>query len=82
MKQSLHNIPGTVAFVMNSRISELALEGSLAAAKSSVITVLKDPSIKDRKLADKYIMEINRMTSLRHLYSTVTTYLSGISVGR
>ena len=82
MKKSIHTIPGTVAFVMNQRMSELKLDSSLSVAKQSVITVLKDPSIKDRKLADKYIMEVNRMTNLGHLYSTVGTYLCGMGVGR
>lgn len=80
MKKDLIAIEGTVAHVMEKRIDEIKFYGSLTDAKNSVIAILQSPEIKQKDLAAKYIYEINQMKSMRHLMSTITTYLTGEKV--
>lgn len=80
MAKELAHIEGTVANVLNKRIGEINFYGSLSEAKSTIINILSSPEIKQQDLATKYKAEINKMTSMRHLMSTVTTYLTGDKV--
>ena len=81
MKKDLTQIEGTVAYVLNQNMDKINF-GTLSQAKASLVEVLKSPSIKQRDLADKYIVEINRMKSMNHFMSTFTTYLTGEKVYR
>lgn len=81
MKKDLTQIEGTVAYVLNQNMDKINF-GTLPQAKASLVEVLKSPSIKQRDLADKYIVEINRMKSMNHFMSTFTTYLTGEKVYR
>ena len=81
MKKDLTQIEGTVAYVLNQNMNKINF-GTLPQAKASLIEVLKSPSIKQRDLADKYIVEINRMKSMNHFMSTFTTYITGEKVYR
>lgn len=80
MKKNLGHIEGTVANVMQKRIDEINFYGSLAQAKESAIKILQSPEIKQQDLAARYIYEINKMNSMRHFMSTITTYLTGEKV--
>lgn len=83
MKKELYLTEGTVAYVMNKRMSEIEKAGSsLASVKAAIINILQDPSIKQTDLAKKYMFEINRMTNLSHVFSTLTTYLTGQQMGK
>ena len=81
MKKDLTQIEGTVAYVLNQNMDKINF-GTLPQAKASLVEVLKSPSIKQRDLADKYIVEINRMKSMNHFMSTFTTYITGEKVYR
>lgn len=80
MAKELALIEGTVANVLNKRINEVNFYGSLAEAKNTLVNILSAPEIKQQDIATKYKAEINKMTSMRHLMSTVTTYLTGDKV--
>ena len=56
MKKDLTQIEGTVAYVLNQNMNKINF-GTLPQAKASLVEVLKSPSIKQRDLADKYIVE-------------------------
>ena len=83
MKKDLTNIDGTVASVMNERLKEYDINNmSLNELKSTVIEILKDPAIKQKELAAKYIYEVSTKTNVSHLISTIATYLTGIRLGK
>ena len=83
MKKDLNCIEGTVAYVMKSRMAEIDAAGdNLGKLKAVVINILEDPTIKQQDLAKKYIFEVNRMTNVYHLLSTIATYLTGDKLGR
>lgn len=83
MKQPLVSIPGTVANVMLKELNKVDFNNmSLAEMKETVINILKNPAIKQVDLAQKYITEVNNMTNRSHLVSTVTTYITGIKLGK
>ena len=83
MKQPLVSIPGTVANVMLKELNKVDFSNmSLAEMKETVINILKNPTIKQVDLAQKYITEVNNMTNRSHLVSTVTTYITGIKLGK
>lgn len=80
MTKDLSSVKGTVAQVMLSRMHEINFEGSLQDIKSSVIEILQSPEIKQQTVARKYIVEIQNMTKISQLLSTLTTYITGTRV--
>ena len=77
MKKAIYECKGTVAYEVSRRMEEIDFS-SLAAAKASVINILKSPEITRRADADKFIMDVTNMRSLNQLISTVGTYASGL----
>ena len=83
MKKDLINVDGTVASVMNARLAEININTmSLPELKEAIIDILKDPAIKQKDLAEKYIREVSTKTNMSHLISTIGTYLTGIKLGK
>lgn len=83
MKKDLINVDGTVASVMSARLAEVDFDHmSLAQMKEAVIDILRDPAIKQKDLAEKYIREVSTKTNVGHLASTIGTYLTGIKLGK
>lgn len=80
MKKNLCEIPGTVAFVLNKRITEIDFDHGMQRAKTSICEVLKDESITDKPLAAIYQREITGARSLSHVISIFTTYLTGVKM--
>lgn len=80
MSKDLALIEGTIANVLSKRVDEINFSGSLTAAKAALINILSSSEIKQKDLAAKYKTEVTKMTSMRHLMSTVTTYLTGDKV--
>ena len=83
MKKDLINVDGPVASVMNARLAEININTmSLPELKEAIIDILKDPAIKQKDLAEKYIREVSTKTNMSHLISTIGTYLTGIKLGK
>ena len=83
MKQELINVDGTVASVMHARLAKVDInQMSLAQMKETIIDILRDPAIKQKDLAEKYIREVSTKTNVGHLASTIGTYLTGIKLGK
>ena len=83
MKQELINVDGTVASVMHARLAKVDInQMSLAQMKETIIDILRDPAIKQKDLAEKYIREVSIKTNVGHLASTIGTYLTGIKLGK
>ena len=83
MKKELINVDGTVASVMSARLAEVDFDHmSLAQMKEAVIDILRDPAIKQKDLAEKYIREVSTKTNVSHLASTIGTYLTCIKLGK
>lgn len=82
MKKDLVNIEGTVAYVLNKNMHRINFNGTLNQAKASLVQILQSPEIKQQDLAKKYMIEIQRMKSMSHFLSTITTYLTGEKVYR
>ena len=80
MKKNLYEIPGTVAFVLNKRMNEADFSHGLQSAKNSICNLLKDESITDKPLAERYQREINAARNLSHVMSIFSTYLTGMKV--
>lgn len=77
MKKAINECKGTVAYTISRRMNEIDFS-SLAAAKASVINILKSPEITKRADADKFIYDVSNMKNLNQLVSTVGTYACGI----
>lgn len=83
MKKDLVTIDGTIASVMSARLETIDLNKmSLAQMKEAIIEILRDPAIKQKDLAEKYIREVSTKTNVSHLVSTIGTYLTGIKLGK
>ena len=83
MKKDLLTIDGTVASVMSARLQEVDFDNmNLAQMKAAVIDILHDPAIKQKELAEKYCREVETKTNVSHLASTISTYLTGIRLGK
>ena len=83
MRKDLVTIDGTIASVMQMRLDEIDFDhASLEQMKQGVINILRDPSIKQKDLAEKYIREVSTKTNVSHLISTIGTYLTGIKLGK
>ena len=83
MKKDLVTVDGTIASVMNARLSEVDFDHmNLTQMKEAVIEILRDPAIKQKDLAEKYIREVSTKTNVSHLVSTIGTYLTGIRLGK
>ena len=83
MKKDLVSIDGTIASVMSARLQEIDFDNmSLSQMKESVIDILRDPAIKQKDLAERYIREVSTKTNVSHLISTIGTYLTGIKLGK
>ena len=83
MKKDLTTVDGTIASVMNARLSGVNLSTmSLTEMKNLVINILQDPAIKQKDIAAKYIREVSTKTNVSHLISTIGTYLTGIKLGK
>lgn len=80
MKKNLHETPGTVAYALHQRMSEIDFLHGLQAAKNSICTVLKDESIHDKPLALTYQREINAAKNMSHLMSIFSAYVTGLRV--
>lgn len=77
MKKAIYECKGTVAYTISRRMDEIDFS-SLAAAKASVINILKSPEITKRADADKFICDVQNMRNLNQLISTVGTYATGL----
>ena len=77
MKKAIYESKGTVAYTISRRMNEIDFS-SLAAAKATVINILKSPEITHRADADKFIYDVSNMRNLNQLISTVGTYACGI----
>ena len=77
MKKAIYECKGTVAYTISRRMDEIDF-GSLAAAKASVINILRSPEITKRADADKFIYDVQNMKNLNQLISTVGTYATGL----
>ena len=77
MKKAINECKGTVAYTISRRMNEIDFS-SLAAAKASVINILKSPEITKRADADKFICDGQNMRNLNQLISTVGTYATGL----
>ena len=77
MKKAIYECKGTVAYTVSRRMNEIDFS-SLAAAKASVINILRSPEITKRADADKFIYDVQNMKSLSQLISTVGTYATGL----
>ena len=83
MKKDLITVDGTIASVMNARLCEVDFDHmNLTQMKEAVIEILRDPAIKQKDLAEKYIREVSTKTNVSHLASTIGTYLTGIRLGK
>ena len=83
MKHDLLTIDGTIASVMSARLKNVDLNSmSLAQMKEVVIDILRDPAIKQKDIAEKYIRQASTKTNVSHLVSTIGTYLTGIKLGK
>ena len=77
MKKAIYECKGTVAYIISRRMNEIDFS-SLAAAKASVINILRSPEITKRADADKFIYDVQNMKNLNQLISTVGTYATGL----
>lgn len=77
MKKAIYECKGTVAYTISKRMDEIDFS-SLAAAKASVINILKSSEITKRADADKFIYDVQNMKNLNQLISTVGTYATGL----
>ena len=77
MKKAIYECKGTVAYTLSRRMEEIDFS-SLAAAKASVINILRSSEITKRADADKFINDVQNMRNLNQLISTVGTYASGL----
>ena len=77
MKKAIYECKGTVAYTLSRRMEEIDFS-SLAAAKASVIDILKSSEITKRADANKFINDIQNMRNLNQLISTVGTYATGL----
>ena len=77
MKKAIYECKGTVAYTVWRRMNEIDFS-SLAAAKASVINILRSPEITKRADADKFIYDVQNMKNLNQLISTVGTYAIGL----
>lgn len=83
MKKDLITIDGTIASVMSARLETIDINNmSLAQMKEAIIDILRDPAIKQKDIAEKYIREVSTKTNVSHLISTIGTYLTGIKLGK
>ena len=77
MKKAIYECKGTVAYTISRSMNEIDFS-SLAAAKASVINILRSPEITKRADADKFIYDVQNMKYLNQLISTVGTYATGL----
>lgn len=82
MKKELLTIDGTVASVLNAHMEEIDWNAPIGLVKADIIKILQDPAIKQKDLAERYIREVSTKTNMSHLLSTVTTYLTGMKLGK